>query len=80
MLGNRKTQIRQLSQVMAATELKPLVRPTVTFDPKDMRLLQAPHNNPLVVQLKIAKAMVRGVLVDTRSSMDIITFECFRKL
>ena len=78
--GYMKAQIWQLCQVMVARELRPLVGPMVTFGPEDMRPLQAPHNNPLVVQLKIAKAMVRGVLVDTRSSMDIITFECFRKL
>jgi len=78
--GYKKTQIWQLSQAIAARELKPLVGPTVTFGPEDMRPLQAPHNDPLVVQLKIATAMVRLILVDTRSSADIITFECFRKL
>jgi len=57
--GFRKAQIRQLSQVMAARELKPLVGPTVTFGPEDIHPLQAPHNDPLVVQLKIATAMVQ---------------------
>jgi len=56
--GYRKAQIRQLIQVMAARELNPLVEPTVTFGPEDMRLLQAPHNDPLVAQLKIATTMV----------------------
>jgi len=76
----RKAQIRQLSQVMAARELKPLVEPTVTFGLEDMRLLQAPHNDPLVVQLKIKTAMVQQILIDTGSSVDIIMFKCFRKL
>ena len=63
----RKAQVRQLSQVMAARELRPLSGPTMTLGPKDMHPLQAPHNDPLVVQLKIATAMVRRVLIDTRS-------------
>ena len=78
--GYRKAQIRQLNQVLAARELKPLVGPMVTFGLEDMRPLQAQHNDPLVVQRKITTAMVRRILVDTRSSVDIITFECFRKL
>jgi len=65
---------------MAARELKPLVGPTMTLGSEDMRLLQAPHNDPLVIQLKIAKTMVRRKLVDTGSSVDIITLECFIKL
>jgi len=74
----RKVQIRQLSQVMAARELRPLNGPTMTFGPEDMRLLQAPPNDPLVVQLKIDTVMVRQVLVHTVSSVDIITMECFK--
>ena len=52
----------------------------MTFGPEDMRSLQTPHNDLLVVQLKIAAAMVQRVLIDTGSSVDIITLECFRKL
>jgi len=52
----------------------------MTFGPDDMRPLQVPHNDPLVVQLKIATALVRRVLIDTESSVDIITLECFKKL
>ena len=78
--GYMKAQIWQLCQVMVARELRLLVRPMVTFGPKDMRPLQAPHNDPLVVHLKIATAMLQRILVETRSSVDIITFECFKKL
>ena len=65
---------------MAARELRPLVGPMVTFGPDDMHSLQASHNDPLVVQLKIATTMVRRILLDTGSSVDIITLECFKKL
>ncbi|KAJ8422188.1 hypothetical protein Cgig2_015419 [Carnegiea gigantea] len=69
--------IRKLSQVMAARELKTLVGPTITFGPED---LQTPHNDALVIQHKIAIVMVRRILADIVSSVDIITLECLKKL
>ncbi|KAJ8438067.1 hypothetical protein Cgig2_025472 [Carnegiea gigantea] len=65
---------------MAARELKLLVGPTMTFGLEDMRPLRTPHNDTLVIQLKIAIAMVCRILVDTKSSVDIITLECLKKL
>jgi len=56
--GYRKAQIRRLSQVMAAKELRPLSGPIMTFGPEDMHPLHALHNDLLVVQLKITTAMV----------------------
>ena len=38
------------------------------------------HNNPLVVEMKIASAIVRRILIDIGSSVDIITWECLKKL
>jgi len=78
-LGYRKAQIRRLGQVMTARELGPLSGPIMTFGLEDMRPLQGPHNDSLVVQLKIATAMVQRVLVDTGSYVAIITLECFEK-
>ncbi|KAJ8432497.1 hypothetical protein Cgig2_003574 [Carnegiea gigantea] len=43
-------------------------------------LLQTPQNNALVIQLKIATAMVHRIFMNTRSSIDIITIECLKKL
>ncbi|KAJ8431309.1 hypothetical protein Cgig2_032299 [Carnegiea gigantea] len=57
-MGYRKAQIRKLSQVIAIRELNPPVGPIVTFGPKNMRPLQTPHNDALVMQLKISTAMV----------------------
>ncbi|KAJ8435859.1 LOW QUALITY PROTEIN: hypothetical protein Cgig2_028567 [Carnegiea gigantea] len=37
------------------------------------------HSNLLVVEMKVASAIVRRILIDTRSSMDIITWECLKK-
>ncbi|KAJ8428429.1 hypothetical protein Cgig2_003131 [Carnegiea gigantea] len=38
------------------------------------------HNDPLVVEMKVASAAVRRILIDAGSSMDIITWECLKKL
>ncbi|KAJ8437473.1 hypothetical protein Cgig2_002974 [Carnegiea gigantea] len=78
--GYRQAQIRKLSQVMAAREWKPLVRSTMTFGPEDMHPLQTSHNDALVIQLNIATAIVRRILVNTISSVDIINLECLTKL
>jgi len=78
--GYKKAQIRQLSQVMVAMELKPLVGPMVIFGPEDMHPLQAQQNDPLLVQLKIATAIVQRILEDIGSSVNIFTLECFKKL
>ncbi|KAJ8437343.1 hypothetical protein Cgig2_009683 [Carnegiea gigantea] len=55
--GYRKAQIQKLSQVMATRELKPLKVPTMTFGPEDKHPLQTPHNDALVIHLKITTAM-----------------------
>ncbi|KAJ8445917.1 hypothetical protein Cgig2_009846 [Carnegiea gigantea] len=54
--------------------------PTMTFGSKDMHPLQTPHNDALMIQLKIATAMVRRILMDTGSFVDIIMLECLKKL
>ncbi|KAJ8423403.1 hypothetical protein Cgig2_030570 [Carnegiea gigantea] len=39
-----------------------------------------PHNDPLVIKMKIASAIVRRILIDTGRSVDIITWDCLKKL
>ncbi|KAJ8422437.1 hypothetical protein Cgig2_014328 [Carnegiea gigantea] len=65
---------------MAAKELKLLMGPTMTFGPKDIRPLQTPYNDALVIQLKVVIAMVRRILVDNGSLVDIITLDYLKKL
>ncbi|KAJ8424602.1 hypothetical protein Cgig2_011529 [Carnegiea gigantea] len=38
------------------------------------------YNEPLVVEMKMASAIMRRILVDTGSSVDIITWDCRKKL
>jgi len=48
-----------------------LIRPIMTFGSQDMYPLQTPHNDALMIQLKIATVMVHRILVDIGSFVDI---------
>ncbi|KAJ8436832.1 hypothetical protein Cgig2_018928 [Carnegiea gigantea] len=78
--GYRKAQVWKLSWVMATGGLRSLRGPTMTFSLEDIRPLQTHHNDALLIQLKIATTMVRRILMDTGSSVDIIMLECLKRL
>ena len=42
--------------------------------------IQTPHDDPLVVEMKIANLREGRVLIDSGCSADIITMDCLRKL
>ena len=52
----------------------------MVFDGHEGPYLTSPHNNPLVVELKVVSALIRRILIDTGSSMDIITWDYLKKL
>ena len=52
--------------------------PTMVFGGEQGLCFTFPHNDPLVVEMKVASAIVRRILVDTGSSVDIITWDCLR--
>ncbi|KAJ8435270.1 hypothetical protein Cgig2_026009 [Carnegiea gigantea] len=52
----------------------------MVFGGREASRFASPHNNPLVVEMKVASAIVQRILIGTRSSMDIITWDYLRKL
>jgi len=40
----------------------------------------SPHNDPLVVELKVANALTYRILINTKSSVDIITWDYLKRL
>ncbi|XP_010687428.1 uncharacterized protein LOC104901539 [Beta vulgaris subsp. vulgaris] len=53
--------------------------PTMTFK-ESHRPIQTPHDDPLVIEMKIANLRVGRVLIDSGSSADIIAMDCLSKL
>ena len=64
----------------------------MTYPPKDIELkmlfffkndlkgIQTPHNDAVVVSMIIAKYDVKRVLVDNKSSTDILFYDAFLKI
>ncbi|KAI3459553.1 hypothetical protein Pfo_016216 [Paulownia fortunei] len=52
----------------------------IQFGPHDMKGLQAPHNNALVVTATVANFNVARIMVDTGSSVDILFYEAYKKI
>jgi len=56
------------------------MNPMMVFNGRDGPHFTSPNNEPLVVELKVASAIVRRILIDPRNSVDIITWDCLKKL
>jgi len=54
--------------------------PTIVFGRREALRFASPHNDPLVVEIKIASAIVQRILIDAGSSMDIISWDFLKKL
>ena len=53
---------------------------TMVFGGKEALRFASLHNDPLVVEMKIASAIVWRILIDMGSSVSIITWDCLQKL
>ena len=52
----------------------------ISFTEEDTKGLDTPHNDPLVVELRIGDCEVTRVLVDTRSSVDLIFSKTLQRM
>ncbi|KAF8117993.1 hypothetical protein N665_0007s0042 [Sinapis alba] len=68
----RKTLTSQKWGSSSSIENKPDESYEISFTEEDTKGLDKPHNDPLVVELRIGDCEVTRVLVDTRSSVDLI--------
>ena len=75
-----KNHARSLHQVMTSGKVSMPPFPEVTIAEKDRGKIQAPHEDPMVVEFKVANLRVRRILIDTRSSSDIISWSCLNNL
>ncbi|XXG85970.1 hypothetical protein AAC387_Pa11g0964 [Persea americana] len=52
----------------------------IWFSDKDLDGVQLPNNDPLVLTLKLKNFLVQRVKVDLGSSLEILYYDCFKKV
>ena len=57
-----------------------VIVPTMVFGRKEASRYASPHNDPLAVEMKMVSAIIWQILIDMGSSIDIITWDCLKKL
>ncbi|KAJ8431473.1 LOW QUALITY PROTEIN: hypothetical protein Cgig2_033987 [Carnegiea gigantea] len=67
-----KAQLRGAQEALTAEQGSRVMVSTMMFDGCEGPHFTSPHNNLLVVQLKVASALVRQIFINTGSSIDII--------
>ncbi|KAJ8425244.1 LOW QUALITY PROTEIN: hypothetical protein Cgig2_015851 [Carnegiea gigantea] len=68
------------SPVLMAEQGSRVIIPKMVFGGGEDTLFTSLQNDPLVVKMKVASAIARRILIDTASSVDIITWDCLKKL
>ncbi|XP_059627572.1 uncharacterized protein LOC132270408 [Cornus florida] len=71
-MKKRVGSVNALHQQSASTQIK--------FDRTDLLHVPIPHEDPLVVSLTVAECLVRRVLVDPRSSANVMSRDTFDRL
>ena len=56
------------------------VQPAIYFTDSDLDGVRVPHNDPLILTLKIKNFKVQRILVDSGNSSEIMYFECFQRM
>ena len=52
--------------------------PDIVFSERDDCSIRQPHDDPLVIMLRVEKFNIHQVLIDNRSSIDIIYLPAFQ--
>ena len=55
-------------------------QPAIYFTDADLDGVKVPHNDPLILTLKIQSFKVQRILIDSGSSSEIMYFECFQRM
>ncbi|XP_048502966.1 uncharacterized protein LOC125498741 [Beta vulgaris subsp. vulgaris] len=71
-----KNYLRELSQIMLTNQVESYPFPKVVISELDRGKLRTPHDDLLVVEIKISNLRVKKILIGTASSTDIISVDC----
>ncbi|XP_021729506.1 uncharacterized protein LOC110696506 [Chenopodium quinoa] len=75
-----KDNIRRLINSVDDGQTSKSSFPEVHISEKDRGNVRRPHDDPIVVECKIANQRVGRILIDTGSPFDIISYRCLEKL
>ena len=75
----RSIRLRETLEMQVVSKL-PRLNTTITFSNSDMEGCQHPHDDPLVIRVVVANKTIHRVLIDNRSSADIIFASAFDKM
>ena len=79
----RKTYLRMVQNVQLTGFVPKIARresPIIGFSEEDARRLHHPHDNALVVSVRVGDYNVHRVLVDNGSSVDILYYPAFQQM
>ena len=79
----RKTYLRMVQNVQLTGAVPKIARregPIIGFSEEDARRLHHPHDNALVVSLRVEDYNMHRVLVDNGSSADILYYSAFQQM
>lgn len=76
---SRKPHLHSVKHLVLEVRNSQPDNPIMTFGESN-RTLHTLHDDPLVIELKVSISIVKRVLVNCRSSADIITLECLKNL
>ena len=79
----RKTYLRMVQNVQLTGAVPKIARregPIIGFSEEDARRLHHPHNDALVVNIRVGDYNMHRVLVDNGSSADILYYSAFQQM
>ncbi|XP_021835549.2 uncharacterized protein [Spinacia oleracea] len=79
-MRRHKDYARRLGQVMLSGKSPVDPFPQIEICESDGGQVATPHDDPLVVEIKISNMRVKRILIDTGSSSDIMIMECLSRL
>ncbi|XP_056697962.1 uncharacterized protein [Spinacia oleracea] len=79
-MRGQKDYARRLGQVMLSGKSPVDPFPRIEICESDGGRVATPHDDPLVVEIKISNMRVKCILIDTGSSSDIMSMECLSRL
>ena len=79
----RKTYLRMVQNVQLMGSVPKIARresPIIGFSEEDVRRLHHPHDDALVVSVRVGDYNVHWILVDNGSSVDILYYPAFQQM